>query len=172
MVDELGDAFMAKINLENCLELATKYHKNQKRRDGSEYINHPITVAKMVKDAGYSEEYQAAALFHDLLEDTECTKQEILELSSAEVLEAVLLVTKRYNLPEEKYIERILANPIAKVVKNYDRIHNLTDAVNSHDDKFIARYLEDSLHNYVGKFSEELDQAYSKLEKAFEVAKK
>lgn len=163
---------MAVIDLDKCFELATKYHKNQKRRDGSEYINHPIAVAKMVKDAGYSEEYQATALFHDLLEDTECTKQEILELSSAEVLEAVYLVTKRHNLPEEKYIERILANSIAKVVKNFDRIHNLTDAINSNDNKFIERYLIDTKFNYVGKFSDELDLAYNELAQEFANTKK
>lgn len=155
------------VDLNKCLELATKYHKGQKRRDGTEYINHPITVSKMIEDAGYSVEYQAAALFHDLLEDTACSEFEILAVSTAEVLEAVKLVTKRDDVSEEKYIELILANPIAKVVKNYDRIHNLMDALNSNDEKFVKRYLNDTLLNYVGEFSDELDLAYCKLAKKY-----
>ena len=70
------------------IEFATQKHKGQKRIGGDDYITHPIAVFKMVKEKGYGEDYQIAALFHDLLEDTDTTEQEILSISNQNVLTA------------------------------------------------------------------------------------
>lgn len=60
--------------LEKILEFATKAHEGQKRKYIDEpYITHPIAVAELVKEAGCYWEMQAAALLHDVVEDTDVT---------------------------------------------------------------------------------------------------
>lgn len=141
---------------------AAEKHKGQKRKDGSEYINHPVKVATYLKDKGYGEDYILAALFHDLLEDTDATEDEIVAYSNPEVLEAVKLLTKRTEKSEECYIKDILSNEIARVVKAADRFDNLNDAFNGKA-AFIKRYLDDTEKYYLGRFGEEVDQAYYRL---------
>lgn len=151
-------------NLEDAVIFMIKKHSGQKRKDGSPYFFHPMEVAIRILNKGYGLNYVLAALFHDLLEDTNATEDEILELSNNSVLEAVRLLTKTAD-NKKSYIEDILANDIAKAVKREDRIHNLQSAFSA-DVDFIGRYLTNTKNNYVGKFGEELDTEYEKL-KAF-----
>ena len=76
------------------LEFAKAKHKGQKRIGGDDYITHPIAVSEIVKNQGFDEIYQIAALFHDLLEDTDATEDEILKYGNQQILEAVKLLTK------------------------------------------------------------------------------
>ena len=64
--------------VKRAIEFATQKHKGQKRIGGNDYIYHPIAVYEMVKKQGYDEDFQITALFHDLLEDTNATEEEIL----------------------------------------------------------------------------------------------
>ncbi len=144
------------------MEYARGKHRGQKRKNGDDYIAHPLIVALMLSDAGFDKDTVAAGLFHDLLEDTDATEEEILALTNERVLDAVKLVTKRSGLPEEDYIVGILKNPVAKAVKNADRIHNLSESLNG-DSKFAAGYAEDTRKYYLHRFSDELDKAYEKL---------
>lgn len=84
-----------------------------------------MAVSNILKDLEYSSDVQIAGLFHDLLEDTDATKEEILELSNAEVLEVVTLLTKEEGYDMNQYIIRIRANEKALVVKLADRLHTL-----------------------------------------------
>ena len=59
------------------LTFATEKHKGQKRIGGNDYISHPLAVYEMVKKQGHGEDFQITALFHDLLEDTDATEEEI-----------------------------------------------------------------------------------------------
>jgi len=103
-----------------------KAHQGQYREEGIPYFYHPLAVAELLKEKGFDEVYQITGLFHDLLEDTIVTEEEILAMSSAEVLEAVKLLTKRKGVSMQDYIAGICKNPIAKMVKLADRCHNLT----------------------------------------------
>ncbi len=150
------------MDLERAIEYAATKHEGQKRKDGTPCIVHPLKVAAYLCETGYDKETQVAGLFHDLLEDTDATEEEILALSNVHVLEAVKLLTKTKEKNSKEYIKDILANPIAKAVKNADRIHNLEDACNG-DPDFAKRYAENTKQYYVGKFSSELDQKYTEL---------
>jgi GTP pyrophosphokinase len=91
--------------IRRALEFATLKHKGQKRIGGNDYITHPIAVYEMVKKQGYGEDFQITALFHDLLEDTDATEDEILKFSNKNVLTAVKLLTKEKGYEMQKYID-------------------------------------------------------------------
>ena len=156
-----------RMDIEKAKEYAALMHKGQTRRNGSDYIDHPVSVAEMLKDQGYDERYRIAGLFHDLLEDTKASEEEILELSDRDVLTAVKLLTKKKGEPKDTYISLIINNPIAKAVKNADRVHNLREAIedvkNGAPDEFLAGYLKDSKKYFYGKFSGELDDLIDKF---------
>lgn len=143
------------------LAFAAEKHAEQRRKDRSPYILHPVKVAMILNDNGYDLRYQIVGLFHDLLEDTTTTADELKDYCDEEMIEAIQLVTKSSNYDEKGYIEAILNNPIAKAVKNADRIDNLRDLKNQEDLDFRKRYLFDTEQYYVGKFSEELDRIWS-----------
>ena len=76
---------------EKAYEFAKEKHGTQKRIGGAPYITHPLAVADILKKDGYDIEYQIVALFHDLLEDTDATEDEIRSIAGEEVLQAVKL---------------------------------------------------------------------------------
>ena len=71
--------------LQLALEFAKEKHKGQKRIGGDDYISHPMAVCETVRKRGFDESYQIAALFHDLLEDTDATEEEIIKYGSPEI---------------------------------------------------------------------------------------
>lgn len=146
------------------LEYATIKHAGQFRKEGIPYITHPVAVAKMLAEQGFDEEYQIAGLFHDLLEDTDATEQEILAIGGEKVLDAVKLLTKAESYVMEEYIRNIKTNPIAFKVKTADRLHNLRCAIVA-DEKFKRKYIEESLKWYTD-FDEKILPAIKELEKS------
>ncbi len=151
--------------LQKALAFATEKHRGQLRKGGSPYITHPIAVAEYVKGWGCDEETQITALFHDLLEDTDATEAEIEVLGGKAVLVSVKLLTKEkgYNMAE--YVERIKQNPMAKVVKAADRLHNLRCATEA-DEAFRRKYIIESTEWYLD-FNDEIPDAVKELEASF-----
>lgn len=149
---------------DEALKLAVEKHAGQTRRDGSAYIIHPVAIAIKLKELGYSVDYQLVALLHDVLEDTDATEEQIRYFGD-NILEAVKLLSKNYCENKDDYIKNILDNELAKVVKTYDRIYNLTDALSCGDLKFQKKYLLDSEEHYKGLFSDELDECIDILKK-------
>ena len=143
------------------IEFATLKHKGQKRIGGDDYITHPKAVCELVKAQGYGEDYQITALFHDLLEDTDATEQEILQFGNQQILTAVKLLTKQKGYDMAEYINAIKDNPIAFVVKGADRLHNLQCAVVTNVD-FKRRYILETVDWYLD-FSPEIKVAVKRL---------
>lgn len=122
--------------LQNAIDLAYKYHKDQTRKgDDGAYLPHPIMVAIILAKNGFSVEIIAAGFCHDLLEDTSCSEKEILDACGRYVLEIVKAVSndpeledkKDWEKKKEKYIESAKNGPDgAKAVCCADKIHNLT----------------------------------------------
>ena len=146
---------------ERALEYAAKKHEGQFRKGGEPYITHPVRVAEMLRMKGYPEEYQIAGLFHDLLEDTDATEEEILSLGGPEVLQAVKLLTKQKGYVMEEYIAGIRENSMAFAVKGADRLHNLQTAKTT-DQEFRRRYVRESLDWYLD-FDPEIPEAVKVL---------
>lgn len=155
------------LDINAALEYATRKHQGQKRLGGEDYIIHPYEVMQLVKEKGYDESYQVCALFHDLLEDTNATEEEILELSNSEVLNAVKLLTKTDNYVMSKYITDIFKNDMARVIKQADRLHNLRSAVGV-SDEFKIKYINETKDYYYPlitgrEFEKEIIEALNSL---------
>lgn len=131
------------MNLNKLEEFMKLKHGNQKRKQGTPYYLHPLAVAKMLKDKGFSEDYQIAGLFHDLIEDTEVTYEEIKNISNENIVEAVKLLTKTKGYVMSEYIGNIEKNDIAKMVKLADRIHNLSEAIFA-SKEFQKKYIKET----------------------------
>ena len=135
------------MDLNKLKEFVKISHKGQIRKYGDPYYLHPFAVAKILEDKGYDIEYQVAGLFHDLLEDTKVTYEDILELSNKNIADVVRLVTKEKDFEMNDYINRIKENEMAKAVKLADRIHNLRELHFANHD-FIKRYIADTKNWY------------------------
>ena len=69
-------------------------HAGQKRASGEPYFIHPCAVANILMDLGLDEATIAAALLHDVIEDTSATAEDIKKEFGSEVLALVDGVTK------------------------------------------------------------------------------
>lgn len=116
--------------------LARQSHTGQKRISGEEYITHPIGVCKILADLYLDEEGIAAALLHDVVEDTDVKLDFIKEEFGAKVAMLVDGVTKlskiEYISKEEQQMENYrkmflaMAKDIRVVlIKLADRLHNM-----------------------------------------------
>ncbi|SHK25905.1 RelA/SpoT family protein [Thermocrinis minervae] len=140
-------------------EFVEEKHRGQKRASGEPYINHLIETALIVYNIIKDEDSVAAALLHDVLEDTQTTYQEIKELFGVAVADIVQGVTKLSKLSfkdvekqkAENYRKLILA--MAKdirviIVKLADRLHNMRTLHYLRKDKQI-RIAKETLEIYV-----------------------
>jgi len=120
-----------------------KKHGAQKRKQGTPYYLHPLAVCQLLREKGFPIEYQIVGLFHDLLEDTDATDEEIEEYSNREILEAVKLLTKKPGYVMDEYMENIRNSDLAKMVKLADRIHNLSEAKFG-SESFQRKYVDET----------------------------
>ena len=76
------------------LQTATEAHEGQDRKyEGGPYVIHPIRVSERVAFAGLGEDAVAAALLHDVVEDTETSPQDILNAFGPRVARLVEALT-------------------------------------------------------------------------------
>lgn len=108
--------------------LATEAHSGQVDKVGEAYIGHPARIAGAVRADGYSDEVEAVAWLHDVVEDTGVTLEVLYNMFPPSVVEAVDAISKRKGEKFEAYYERVKANPIALVVKWHDVADNADPA--------------------------------------------
>lgn len=140
---DLEEVIIKRGNKMNVIEYVKQKHSGQKRKQGTPYYLHPVAVSKILKDKGFGTEYQIAGLFHDLLEDTDTSYEEIKEISNRRIADAVLLVTKEPGYTKENYYKRIKENDMARMVKLADRMHNLSEA-HFADRAFQKKYIKET----------------------------
>jgi (p)ppGpp synthase/HD superfamily hydrolase len=76
------------------LEFAASRHEGQTREgDGIPFVTHPVEVACLLHEAGYSDEVVAAGVLHDVLEDTDAQRDDLERRFGAEVARLVDAVT-------------------------------------------------------------------------------
>lgn len=160
------------MDLEKAIEFMKQKHSGQKRKHGTPYYTHPLAVAKILESKGFPIEYQIAGLFHDLIEDTDASYEEIVALSNEDVIEAVRLVSKTDGYVMQEYIGNIRKNEMARMIKIADRIHNLSEAPNA-SRKFQDKYIKETKKWYVDLakgtvFEADLNKELSNLIRAYE----
>ncbi len=117
-------------------EFAKLKHGDQKRKSGEPYIIHPVQVAYILAGLELDESTICAALLHDLLEDTDVTKKDIVTQFSQEIYDMVDGVTKlgklNYTSKEEQQVENYRKMFLAMgkdirviLIKLADRLHNM-----------------------------------------------
>lgn len=117
-------------------EYAETAHANQKRASGEPYFIHPCAVAEILMDLGLDAATIAAALLHDVIEDTSSTAEDIKREFGEEILALVSGVTKLekivFKSQEDADAEnfRKIFVAMAKdvrviIIKLADRLHNM-----------------------------------------------
>lgn len=103
------------------LKLCFEAHKEQVDKTDMPYVFHPFHLAEQMTD----EVTTICALLHDVVEDTDYTLDDLLEMGFPDaVLEALALLTHDPAVPYMDYVKEIATNPIAKAVKMADLRHN------------------------------------------------
>ena len=123
--------------IEQAYRLAEEKHQDQKRSSGEPYIIHPLSVAAILVGLGMDSESVMAGLLHDVVEDTDCTIEEIQKTFGKEVALLIDGVTKLTKIPyssrEEQQAENLRKMLMAMaedirviIIKFADRMHNLS----------------------------------------------
>ena len=125
--------------IEKAYRLAEKNHKGQFRKTGEEYIEHPTAVAGILLELGMDSTSLAAALLHDVVEDTSVTIEEVEKDFNKDVALLVDGVTKlgkiTFSTMEEQQAENLRKMLLAMskdirvmIIKLCDRLHNMRTA--------------------------------------------
>jgi GTP diphosphokinase / guanosine-3',5'-bis(diphosphate) 3'-diphosphatase len=115
---------------------AAAAHEGQQRHSGSDFIEHPVGAARICAQLRLDEQTLAAALLHDVVEDTETTIEDVRAEFGAEVARLVEGVTKltriqfqsREQAEAENYRKMVVAmseDVRVILIKLADRLHNM-----------------------------------------------
>ena len=127
---------------ERALLFCAEAHRGAKRKLGSTpYILHPMEVATIAATLTSDEEILAAALLHDVIEDTPYTLDDLRAMGfNEQVLDALALMTHDKRIPYMDYVAKIKGNKIARTVKLADLKHNSDlSRLNNVDEKAMKR---------------------------------
>ena len=127
-------------NIRRAMQFAESLHHGQTDKGGYPYVFHPFYIALQMD----TEAEICVALLHDTIEDTKLTDSVLSEWFSAEICDAIKLLTHKRNQPYKEYIERIKPNPLARKVKIADLKHNLD----------TSRLADELKHSEIYKFSD------------------
>ncbi len=122
--------------LRHAYAYAELHHRGQKRSSGDDYITHPLAVAQILAELKLDGGTLAAALLHDVVEDTKVTDEEIARQFGEEIANLVDGVTKlkrlRFESREEQQAENLRKMFLAMakdvrvaLIRLADRLHNM-----------------------------------------------
>ena len=157
-------------------KFARKKHKNQMKKDGTTLqIDHSEGVVFRLKNIGITDaDVICAAWLHDILEKTETSLEEIIQLFGKRTATLVLSVTKDTDLPrqkiEDQYIKQLREAPIeAKIIKLCDISSNIRDLSNSTLSKTQKNKQIRKLLHYLRVIKVEISQEKEHYQKIQEV---
>lgn len=116
-------------------DFADLAHTGITRKSGEPYILHPIAVSCILANMRLDAETLMAALLHDVIEDTQYTKEDIIDKFGLTVAELVDGVTKLSQSSDKEYnkaasfrkiLQATLQDPRVIIIKLADRYHNMT----------------------------------------------
>ena len=180
--------------IRKAFDMAVDAHKEQRRKSGEPYIFHPIAVAKIVaQNIGLDATSIAAALLHDVVEDTPITIENIAEIFGDTIAKIVKGLTKISDLSRdtdvsfqaENFRKMLLTlNDDVRVIliKIADRLHNMQtmDSMPNYKQQKIASetlFIYAPLAHRVGLYYiktelEDLGLKYTEPEQYYEIFSK
>ena len=163
-VNKLYDKLLGYFNpkdqvyINRAFQYAYDGHTGQNRKSGEPYITHPLHVAIYLCELNFDKETIAAALLHDLIEDTEISYEDLKKEFGEEVADIVDGVTKldkiKYSTNEEAKADAIRKMVIAMskdirvlILKLADRLHNI-QTIEYHQDWKQEKIANETLYVY------------------------
>ena len=163
-VNKLYDKLLGYFNpkdqayINRAFQYAYDGHNGQNRKSGEPYITHPLHVALYLCELNFDKETIAAALLHDLIEDTDISYEDLKKEFGEEVADIVDGVTKldkiKYSSNEEAKAEAIRKMVIAMskdirvlILKLADRLHNI-QTIEYHQDWKQENIANETLYVY------------------------
>jgi len=139
--------------IRSAYELAFRSHDGQLRKSGDPYITHPVAVTLILIEYGMDSETIAAALLHDVVEDTSVTLEDVTKQfgkSIALLVDGVTKLTKMsFSTKEEQQAENVRKMLLAMaqdvrviIIKLADRLHNMRTMKFKSDSKQRQKALE------------------------------
>lgn len=174
-------------------DLAADAHKDQRRKSGEPYIFHPIAVAKIIADEiGLGATSIAAALMHDVVEDTDYTLEDIESMFGKKIAKIIdgltkiaVLNNRELSIQSENFRKLLLTlseDVRVILVKIADRLHNMRtlDAMSNPKQLKIASetiYIYAPLAHRMGLYNikselEDLSLKYTNPESYYEIETK
>ena len=145
--------------IRKAFDLAVEAHKEQRRKSGEAYIFHPIAVAKIVAaEIGLGATSIAAALMHDVVEDTDITVEDLEKMFNPKIAKIVEGLTKIAKVKTEQDVS-LQAENFRKMlltlhedvrvilIKIADRLHNM-QTMESMADYKQAKIASETLYIY------------------------
>ncbi|KQB43157.1 GTP pyrophosphokinase [Flavobacterium daejeonense] len=145
--------------IRKAFDVAVEAHKDQRRKSGEAYIFHPIAVAKIVaSEIGLGATSIAAALLHDVVEDTPTTVKDIERMFNPKVAQLVEGLTKisivqkdmNVSMQAENFRKMLLTlydDVRVILIKIADRLHNM-QTMESMDDYKQVKIASETLYIY------------------------
>ncbi|WP_026713359.1 RelA/SpoT family protein [Flavobacterium daejeonense] len=145
--------------IRKAFDVAVEAHKDQRRKSGEAYIFHPIAVAKIVaSEIGLGATSIAAALLHDVVEDTPTTVKDIERMFNPKVAHLVEGLTKisivqkdmNVSMQAENFRKMLLTlydDVRVILIKIADRLHNM-QTMESMDDYKQVKIASETLYIY------------------------
>ena len=163
-VNKLYDKLLGYFNpkdqayINRAFQYAYDGHNGQNRKSGEPYITHPLHVAIYLCELNFDKETIAAALLHDLIEDTDISYEDLKKEFGEEVADIVDGVTKldkiKYSSNEEAKADAIRKMVIAMskdirvlILKLADRLHNI-QTIEYHQDWKQEKIANETLYVY------------------------
>ena len=163
-VNKLYDKLLGYFNpkdqayINRAFQYAYDGHNGQNRKSGEPYITHPLHVALYLCELNFDKETIAAALLHDLIEDTAISYEDLKKEFGEEVADIVDGVTKldkiKYSSNEEAKADAIRKMVIAMskdirvlILKLADRLHNI-QTIEYHQDWKQEKIANETLYVY------------------------
>ena len=137
------------------------YHHGQKYGSNEYFDYHVLGVMSLLNPSKFDNTHKIVAVLHDVLEDTKCPDDLIIDCFGVEIYDAVVAMTRDHhirhspNVPREtyeEYLERLAKNPIATIVKIHDATFNMRE------------FLKEGRMDKVVKYSKAITYLIDKME--------
>lgn len=124
-------------NFNLAFDLALKHHTDQLYGDRP-YICHLNDVAASLEKE--SSAHKCVAYLHDILEDTDCTAEDLARYFDEDIVDAVIAITKVKGESYQDYIQKVKSNDLALDVKIQDTLCNLNESVKGKQWNRVRKY--------------------------------